>query len=118
MNRKFLILSIASFAMLMTSCGTVSRYTTASSVDVSNTVTTTTIADLEVGERVKYVYNTTESERLAGREVCRNAAIASLLKQSGNADVLVAPEFSYDGEMKTIEVSGRPAKYRNFRNAK
>ena len=50
-------------------------------------------------------------------ENCKNAAISAMLKEYGNADVIVAPEFKYTSKFTTIEVTGRPAKYKNFRGA-
>ena len=53
----------------------------------------------------------------------QNTAVKELLMKSGNADVLVAPEFTFvkrrglfGSKFKSVEVSGYPAKYKNFRN--
>ena len=35
--------------------------------------------------------------------------------KANNADILVAPEYHYDSNLKYIEVTGRPAYYTNFR---
>lgn len=113
---KKIVLAVAPCLLLLASCGSVQR-TTSTTVPVNNVMQTATIADLEVGARVTYTYNTSDKERVAGADNCKEAAVAALLKANGNADVLVAPEYSYKGDMKVIEVSGRPAKYKNFRSA-
>lgn len=114
---KKIIFGAASCLLLFASCSNLSRTTTATMIDVNNVIVTNTIANLEVGERVSYTYNPESSERVGGADACKKAAVAALLKANGNADVLVAPEFSYKADMKAIEVSGRPAKYKNFRSA-
>lgn len=113
---KKVIFAAASCLLLFASCGSFHK-TTATSIPVNNAITSVSIADLEVGNRVTYTYTTTSEDRAAGVENCKKAAVAALLKANGNADVLVAPEYSYKGDIKSIEVSGRPAKYINFRNA-
>lgn len=113
---KKVIFAFAACALLLGSCGSIHR-TSATTVSVANSVAAVALADLEVGPRVTYVYTTTGEDRTGGIENCKRAAVAALLKANGNADVLVAPEYSYKGDMKSIEVSGRPAKYANFRSA-
>ena len=56
-----------------------------------------------------------EVEALASRE--KEVVIANAAK-ANNADVIVAPEYKYDSKLNYIEVTGRPAKYKNFRSAK
>lgn len=113
---KKVIFAAASCMLLLASCGSIQR-TTSTTIPVNSSITSVSVADLEVGNRVTYSYTTSNEERTAGVDNCKKAAVAALLKANGNADVLVAPEFSYKGDIKTIEVSGRPAKYKNFRNA-
>ncbi len=116
--KKFVFAAAGLMALVMSSCGIIdTRHVTATDIPVSNVIATASIADLDVSNRVEYTYNTTESERRGGTENCKRAAIAALLKANGNADVLVAPEFKYSSDNKVIEVSGRPAKYKNFRSA-
>ena len=61
--------------------------------------------------------------RRGGKKNLQNTAVKELLMKSGNADVLVAPEFTFvkrrglfSSKYKSVEVSGYPAKYKNFRN--
>lgn len=90
---------------------------TATTASVENCVYTSSVADLKVGPKASFTYNTTSKDRKGGGKNCLRAAVASMLKANNNADVLVAPEFKYDNDMKTIEVCGYPATYTNFRSA-
>lgn len=111
---KKLFFAAASLVLLATSCGS---YTyTATEANVNTVVSSATVADLEVGDRVTFTYNPTSKER-KGIKNCKAAAIQAMLKANGNADVIVAPEYKYTNDMKTIVVSGRPGKYKNFRSA-
>lgn len=101
-------------AMMLASC-TASRHT-ATSVGVSAVVTSLNVADMTVGDRVTYRYNTSGKDRRGGVNNCKNAAIAAFLRANGNADVIVSPEFSFDTNLEIIEVSGRPGTYNNFRS--
>ena len=88
---------------------------TATSADVDNCVYTSTVADLNVGPKASFTYNTTAKDRKGGAKNCLRAAVANMLKANNNADVLVAPEFKYNNNLKRIEVTGYPATYSNFR---
>lgn len=116
--KKTMILAAAVCALLTSSCGVIKmNNATATKVPVGTMVTSVNVADLEVGKRVTYRYTTTAADRRAGAEVCKNAAIQALLKANGDADVIVSPEFSYDSDINYVEVTGRPAFYKNFRSA-
>ena len=119
MKKLFLIAAVAG-ATLITSCVGLQKGVSHSAtfVNVATSVQSCNVADLEVGERVTYKYTTTSDDRAYGLNNCKAAAIASMLKKCGNADVIVAPEYKYDSKWDYIEVSGRPAKYKNFRSAK
>lgn len=121
MKKIFLLAPVACFALL-TSCFSTQKGAvhTATSVNVPTTIVSNSVADLEVGERVTFKYTTTSQDRAGyyAIENCKAAAIAAMLQKYGNADVIVAPEFSFDSDLNAIEVTGRPAKYKNFRSAK
>lgn len=89
----------------------------ATAVGVATGISSTNVADLEVGERSSYRYTTTAEDRKAGVDNCKRAAVWNFLKNNGNADVIVSPEFHYDTNYNYVEVTGRPAKYKNFRGA-
>lgn len=113
--KKF-YLGLAAVAMLsLGACK--STIWTASTAQVENCVYTSSVADLNVGQKATFTYNTTAKDRKGGGKNCLRAAVSSMLQANGNADVLVAPEFKYDNDMKSIQVSGYPATYKNFRSA-
>ena len=116
--KKLLLTIGAVCAVMLTSRGSY-RYTaySATAVNVPTVIASESVADLNVGERVSLRYTTTKDDRTAGLANCKAAAIAALLKANGYADVIVAPEFIIDSDWNYVEVSGRPAKYTNFRSA-
>lgn len=97
-----------------TSCKT--NVWTATQVPATNILTTNTVANLQVGKKVTYTYYTSAADRKGGTKNCKNAAIAAMLKENGNADVIVAPEFFYDNTLTSITVTGYPATYNNFQS--
>lgn len=119
MKKTFLLVAVV--AMALTSCSTVTK--TATTLDVSNSMNSTSRADLVVAQqRISYSYRPTKSIRSGGVENCKNAAIAEALKRNGDADVLVAPEFTtrishglFGKKIKEITVTGYPATYKNFK---
>lgn len=115
--KKSLLFGCAAIALLFASCGSLTVSKTATTVAVPTAVSSASVADLNVGERVTYRYTPTKEERASGLSNLKSIAVSALLKQHGNADVLVAPEYEIGGGMKYIEVSGRPATYKNFRSA-
>ena len=106
----------------LASCTTVTK--TATTVDVNNTLPSNSEVDLEISQnKVNYVYRTTSKERRGGRKNIINSAVQAVLKANGNADVLVAPQYElvkkkglFGSKIKTVTVTGYPAKYKNFRN--
>ena len=98
---------------------------TATTVDVNNAMNSSSIVDLEVSERrVSYTYFTEKSVRRGGLDNIYAVAVKEALKENGNAEVLVAPEFEtrirkgmFGRKVKTVIVTGYPAKYKNFRKA-
>lgn len=119
--KKYLLIVSVACAALLSSCGSIQSgmVYTATPVDVPTTIVSSNVADLEVGDRVTFRYTPTSQVRAVYPALanCKAAAIASMLKNY-NADVIVAPEYSYDSDLNVIEVTGRPAKYKNFRAAK
>ena len=113
MKKVFLIIGAVG-ALVLSSC-TASIHT-ATPVNVSAVVSSTNVADFTVGERMTYRYNTSSKDRRGGVKNCKAAAIAAFLRTNGNADVIVAPEFSFDTNLEVIEVTGRPGTYNNFRS--
>lgn len=119
--KKILFLSLAvAISASLSSCSFISNSDgyTATKAPVELTISSRNVVDLEVSPvRVSNTFLTTKAMRDGGLENCKNAAVQDLLKKNGNADVLVAPEYSYDKDLNSITVSGYPAKYKNFRSA-
>lgn len=115
--KKFAFVAAAAIALLATSCGSLPTYRshTAHFQNVATEITSTNVADLSVGDRVSLRYTPTAEERRAGHDSCKAGAIKALLKANGNADIIVSPEYTWVSDNTEIEVSGRPAKYVNFR---
>lgn len=116
--KKVVLMAAVVCALSLSSCGVIkTNHYSATQVPVATGVASANVADLEVGERVTYRYTTTSEDRKAGVDNCKRAAVWNLLKLNGNADVIVSPEFHYDSNYNYVEVTGRPAKYKNFRGA-
>ena len=74
------------------------------------------IADLQIGDKISYHYVPEDiiRKRLTKVELIESA-IAATLKENGNADVLLYPQYVFKyvegSNIKTITVTGYPAKY-------
>lgn len=115
MTRK--LLSVLLFAGMMASCSTVRH--TADSVDVKNTVTTFTVADLKVSPKkatktTSWSYN--PFKRVSVSTIKDNTEAA--LVNENNADILLEPQYIIEkrGFMRggSVTVIGFPAKFENF----
>lgn len=105
--KKIFIALCASFALA--SCTTITK--TATSIDVENGLTTSSMADLEISsQRVEHVYYTEARARRGGKKNLQNTAVKELLMKSGNADVLVAPEFTFVREGDSLVQSSKALK--------
>lgn len=107
---------------LMVSCSTI-RKSSVSTLDVSSVVTSAGTADLDVSQqKISYTYLPTSQDKKSGLKNVINNAVTEALKANGNADVMVG--MNYDavmkkkGKVKSIIITGYPAKYRNFSTAK
>jgi hypothetical protein len=107
---------------MVASCSTI-RKSSVSTLDVATAVTSLGSADLEVSQqKISYTYIPTRQDRKTGLHNVINNAVTDALKSNGNADLLVG--MHYDaimkrrGKVKSIVVSGYPAKYKNFQVVK
>lgn len=117
--KKFFI--FATVALAMASCTTMTK--TARTESIPYAMYNANVADLEVGPRVSYTLTPDKSIRRGGDSNCKKAAIQAVLEANGNADLLVEPQFVikklngiFRHKITSITVSGRPAKYKNFRS--
>ncbi|MBR2429185.1 MAG: hypothetical protein IKB15_04315 [Alistipes sp.] len=117
---KRLIL-LAAIAVGITSCGTLKNSATHRDFNVNTPYAVPIIADLEVSDtKIKHVYIPTKDVKNGGTDNVINTAVREALTLNGNADVLVGLEtqiqFNSSRKVKSIVITGYPAKYKNFRN--
>ncbi len=120
MKNLFIILMASAFAM--TSCSTV--YKTATTRNVEPTIAAVTLSDLDVSnEKITYTLIPTKKVRRGGLKNCINTAISEALALNGG-DVLIETQqaiITRGGgvmrKIKSVTVTGYPAKYKNFRPA-
>ena len=116
------LLFVAAMALSVVSCTTTTK--TARTETMPYAMYNASVADLDVAPaRVTYTYTPTKEVRRAGVPNCKRAAILECLSQNGNADLLVEPMFVVSvrknllgSKTISVTVSGRPAKYKNFRS--
>lgn len=120
MKKLFVILTVSAFAM--TSCSTV--YKTASTRNIEPTIAAVTLSDLDVSDKkIAYTLTPTGKVRRGGLKNCINTAISEALALNGG-DVLIETQRAtvirgrgIIGKIKSVTVTGYPAKYKNFRPA-
>lgn len=119
--RKALAL-LAFVVVAMSSCDTLNK--TARTADISSSIQNATVADLEVSDRISYTMNPVPKDiQRGGMENVKQAAEAEALeKKGGNADILLEPQYVlvkkktfFGSKVESVTVSGRPARYKNFR---
>lgn len=107
---------IACAALVLTSCKTLVTKTSAIQPITTRVISAPVEADLDVSEnKITYTYTHLNG---GGEENAKSCAVSEALKQNGDADVLVAPQYTVrkDGKkVKSVIVSGYPAKYKNFK---
>ncbi len=116
---KKIIFMVATATLFLSSCNIVTKTAKTQDVD-SKVVQSYTEADLVIPEKKAfYTLNPTGDVQRSGAKNIKETAIAELLKENGNADVLVCPSFEITtrkGKIKQIVVSGYPARYKNFKS--
>ena len=120
MKKIFGFLCVAFFAA---ACTTTVK--TAKTADTPASLLSATVADLEVSpERISYTMEPNKKLRRGGISNVKQAAEQEALAKYGNADVLVDAEyiitstnyFIFGKDIESVTVTGRPAKYVNFRS--
>ena len=113
------LLGICAVALVAASCTTTTK--TARTEKMPYAMYNANVADLEVGSRVTYTLTPEKSVRKAGLGNVKEAAIQEVLNANGNADLLVEPQWVvktrrglFGKKIKSVTVSGRPAKYVNI----
>ncbi|MBR3678025.1 MAG: hypothetical protein IKL60_03860 [Alistipes sp.] len=118
MKKLFLLVVVA---ISVASCGTLKNSATYRSFSVSTPYAVPVIADLDIAStRITYAYIPTKVVKNGGDGNVINTAIREALMTNGNADVLVGLEtqikYNSRKKIKSITLTGYPAKYKNFRN--
>ena len=117
--KKFLFALLVS-AFAMTSCSTVKK--TATIHNVKPTLASAVLTDLEVSnQKITYTYIPTNDVRRGGAANCISTAIHEALVANGG-DVLIETqtatvERTWSRKIKSVTITGYPAKYKNFRSA-
>lgn len=121
MKKRFLPIVVA--ALTMTSCSIVSK--TATTRDVTAPLAAAVIGDLDVSnQKITYTLIPPQKIRRGGLQNCINTAISEALANNGGGDVLIETQkaiverYGFGGrKIKSVTVTGYPAKYKNFRAA-
>lgn len=118
MKKLFSFFTLTLF--VLSSCETLEK--TATTANISSDTKSVAVADLRVGERVTATLDVTKEIRRGGLNNIKQAVEAEALKEGGNADLLLEPQFVIEkhrglfrSKVTRITVSGRPAFYTNFR---
>lgn len=120
MKKSLLFLGVV---FMMSSCTTVIK--TATTADVPASLLSSTVADLEVAPTrvTSKISNVPATIRRGGLANVKQAVESQALAEYGkDYDVLIEPEYVIEQEnyfifgkkIKSITVTGRPAKYKNF----
>ena len=119
---KKLIFILMVSAVAMTSCST--TYKTSTTHDIKPTLAAAVLSDLEVSnQKITYTYSPSRMMRKSGLDNCIATAISEALTMNGG-DVLIETQkalvvrsFGLKKRLKSVTVTGYPAKYKNFRSA-
>ncbi len=112
----------ALFAILLSSCQTITQ--TARTADISASLQSVAVADLEVDDqRITHTMSPSKDIRRGGLSNIKQAVEYEALSKHGNADLLLEPQYViskkrslFGSKITSISVSGRPARYKNFRS--
>lgn len=121
MKKTILLMCVA--ALTITSCSTVQK--TASTRKVTAPIAAAVISELEVSnQKITYTLEPSRKVRKAGLENCVNTAISEALEKNDHSDVLIETQKAivqryglFGRKIKSVTVTGYPAKYKNFKSA-
>ena len=123
--KKLMILTLLlGVLMSMSSCAV--KRMTSSEKDIEKAMISIAFADLDVDNyKISYTYVPSKDVRRGGLSNCINVAIREALKKKGDdADILVETQEAtvirygiFKNKIKSVTVTGYPARYKNFRSA-
>lgn len=118
--KKIVIAAAVACTLGLASCSSIKH--TATTVPVNTTVAAPATADLTVStKKITYTYIPSKAVRRAGNKAVLESAVAEALRENGNYDVLVAPQYVTTTKRRSIRkviVTGYPANYKNIIPAK
>ncbi len=118
---KKLIFALVVAAFAMTSCSTVKK--SASERSVGPSIIAAVISDLDISNtKITYTMKPSAKVRKGGVQNCINTAIREALAANGDGDVLIETQQTViqktgllGTKVRSVTVTGYPAKYHNFR---
>lgn len=125
--KKLLAVMVVAACALLSSCSTTIK--TATTRRINAPIVAAAIADIDItGGKITYTYTPPKGVWIAGVDNCINAAVSEALQNAGQgADVLVEMQYTLvmkrgmigntTGKVKSVTVTGYPARYKNFRSA-
>lgn len=124
--KKLLAVMVVAACVMLSSCSITEK--TAAYRPVNAPIVAAAVADLTItGNRITYTYTPSKGVWKAGKYNCINAAVREALQNAGQgADVLAEMQytvvkstgfFAPKGKVKSVTVTGYPARYKNFRPA-
>ena len=125
--KKLLVVMVVAACALLSSCSM--TYKTATTRSVNAPIVAASVADLTItGDKITYTYTPPKGVWVAGVGNCINAAVSEALQNAGQgADVLAEMQYTLvmkrgmmgakSGKVKSVTVTGYPARYKNFRPA-
>lgn len=125
--KKLLTVMVVAACALFSSCSTTIK--TATTRQINAPIVAAAIADIDItGGKITYTYTPPKGVWIAGVNNCINAAVSEALQYAGQgADVLVEMQYTLvmkrgmigntTGKVKSVTVTGYPARYKNFRSA-
>lgn len=125
--KKLLAVMVVAACALLSSCSTTIK--TATTRRINAPIVAASIADIDItGGKITYTYTPPKGVWIAGVDNCINAAVSEALQNAGQgADVLVEMQYTLvmkrgmigktTGKVKSVTVTGYPARYKNFRSA-
>lgn len=125
--KKLLAVMVVAACVMLSSCSMTKKTATARRVNAP--IVAAAVADLTItGNKITYTYTPPKGVWKAGVDNCINAAVSEALQNAGQgADLLAELQYTLvvkggmmggnTGKVKSVTVTGYPARYKNFRPA-
>lgn len=115
------LLLLVAVVIAASSCSTLTSTSTHRDFNVNTPYAVPVVADLDISKtKIMHTYVPPKSVKRGGQRNVINTAVREALAANGNADVIVGLEtqisYNFIRQIKSIVITGYPAKYKNFRN--